>query len=657
MSHEIPMFYDLAIILACALPVLFLSRRIGLPPIAGFVLTGIIIGPSGLGFIANMDHVESSAEVGVVLLLFIVGLELSISGLKSTPLKVYLAAIAQVTGTTALVFGILISLGMPFELSLIAGFVVTVSSSALVLKGIADKGELNTPMGRMVVTICVVQDLAIVPMMMIVSILASGNLTTYEIGVRAVLVAGWVLSLYLLARWILPQFLRWLVRAQLSEALFLFAILLMLVVGAISSIAGLSIALGAFAAGVILSENEFSAHIYSQMQAFSTLFASLFFVSIGMLLDLGFVLKHLDTVLIVSGAVLILKTVVVFIVSQPLELSLRERVQGGFYLAQAGEFSFLLLSAAVAGNLVTGDEFQYLIAASSLTLAVTPLVMQMAPHVAYHAGKKIGWATEAKSAPTEPMPSRPKPAVLIVGYGLNGRNVAKVLRESGIYYEILEFNPKTVREARNEGETIHYGDVTHSEFLQHLGLKEFDSAVIAISDPAATRRAVTTIHRMNPGLHLIVRTRYVAEVEQLERLGAKLVVPEEFETSLRIFVELLTHYHIPPHIVAAQVEVVRSQSYGTLRGASMSGDRLAQLLLQRLVEAVPIRENSKARASTLRALGFSNESRCQVIALLRDGSAYPGEFLDVTLAPNDLVVLYGDHASLDLGVLTLSEVV
>ena len=657
MSHEIPMFYDLAIILACALPVLFLSRRIGLPPIAGFVLTGILIGPSGLGFIENIDHVESSAEVGVVLLLFIVGLELSISGLKSTPLKVYLAAIAQVTGTTALVFGVLMSLGMPFALSLVAGFVVTVSSSALVLKGIADKGELNTPMGRMVVTICVVQDLAIVPMMMIVSILASGNLTTYEIGIRAFLVAGWVLSLYLLARWILPLFLRWLVRVQLAEALFLFAILLMLVVGAISSVAGLSVALGAFAAGVILSENEFSAHIYSQMQAFSTLFASLFFVSIGMLLDLGFVVRHLDTVLIVSVAVLILKTFVVFIVSQPLGLSLRERVQGGFYLAQAGEFSFLLLSAAVVGNLVTGDEFQYLIAASSLTLAVTPLVMQMAPHVAYHAGRKIGWAKEAKSAPTEPMPTRPKPAVLIVGYGLNGRNVAKVLRESGIYYEILEFNPKTVREARNEGETIHYGDVTHSEFLQHLGLKEFDSAVIAISDPAATRRAVTTIHRMNPGLHLIVRTRYVAEVEQLERLGAKLVVPEEFETSLRIFVELLTHYHIPPHIVAAQVEVVRSQSYGTLRGASGNGDRLAQLLMQRLVEAVPIHENSKARANTLRALGFINESRCQVIALLRDGCAYSGDVLDTPLAPNDLVVLYGDHASLDIGVVTLSEVV
>jgi CPA2 family monovalent cation:H+ antiporter-2 len=653
MSHEIPMFYDLAIILACALPVLFLSRRIGLPPIAGFVLTGILIGPSGLGFIQNLEHVENSAEVGVVLLLFIVGLELSLSSLKSTPLRVYITAVAQVLGTAALITGVALSIGLSLNVSLIAGFIVAVSSSALVLKGLADKGELNTPMGRMVVTICVVQDLAIVPMMMTVSVLASGNITSYEITVRAVLVAFWLLSLYVLARWILPQVLRWLVRIQAAEAVFLFAILLMLVIGALSSLAGLSIALGAFAAGVILSENEFSAYIYAQVQAFSTLFSSLFFVSIGMLVDLGFVATHLTTVLAVSAAVLLIKALVVLVVSQPLGLTLRERLQGGFYLAQVGEFSFLLLSAAVAGSLVTKDEFQYLIAASSLTLGVTPLVMQLAPKVAYHAGRQFGNA-KVTAAPERPMPARPKPAVLIVGFGLNGHNVARVLRESGIYYEVLEFNPKTVREARLEGEIIHYGDVTHSDFLKHLGLEHFDSAVIAISDPSATRRAVVTIHRLNPELHLIVRTRYVAEVEELERLGAKLVVPEEFETSLRIFVELLTHYHVPPHIIAAQVEVVRSQSYGTLRGHAVTGDRLAQLLMQRLVEAVPIHENSKARAKSLHALGFSRESSCQVVALLREGVALSGDFHDSPLQPNDLVVLYGDHAALDISVELLS---
>lgn len=655
MSHEIPMFYDLAIILACALPVLFLSRRIGLPPIAGFVITGILIGPSGLGFIQNLDHVESSAEVGVVLLLFIVGLELSLSSLKSTPLRVYLTAVAQVVGTAALVTALALAFNLRGELALIAGFVITVSSSALVLKGLADKGELNTPLGRMVVTICVVQDLAIVPMMMTVSVLSSGVLTNYEIFVRAGLMLVWVLSLYVLGRWIVPMMMRWLVRVQVAEAILLFAILVMLVVGALSSLAGLSVALGAFAAGVILSENEFSAHIYSQVQAFSTLFSSLFFLSIGMLLDLHFVVTHLDTVLLVALAILVLKAFVIIVVSQPLPLSLKQRVQGGVYLAQTGEFSFLILSAAVAGFLVTESEFQYLIAASSLTLAVTPLVMQLAPHVAYHAGRRIG-AAKAVEIPDEPIPDRPKPAVLIVGYGLNGHNVARVLRESGIYYEVLEFNPKTVREARLEGEIIHYGDVTHAEFLRHLGLAHFDSAVIAISDPAATRRAVVTIHRLNPDLHLIVRTRYVAEVEELERLGAKLVVPEEFETSLRIFVELLTHYHIPPHIIAAQVELVRSQSYGALRGAAVSGERLAKLLMQRLVEAVPIHENSKARASTLRALGFSRESSCQIISLLRDGSVYHGDFLDLPLAPGDLVVLYGDHASLDSAVLLLGAV-
>lgn len=655
MSHQLPLFYDLAIILACTLPVLFLANRISLPPIAGFVLTGIIIGPSGLGLVQNFTNVEASAEVGVFLLLFIVGLELSLSGLRSTPVRTYLAGAGQVLLTTFAVVGIGMTLGFSLATSLIAGFVVTLSSSALVLKGMADKGELTTPLGQMVTTTAIVQDLAIVPMMMTVSVLAAGHITNYEITTRAILVASWLLALYLLGRWIVPQMLRFLVRIQVSEAILLFAVLLMLVIGAISAIAGLSMALGAFAAGVILSENEFSAHIYSQVQVFSTLFTSLFFVSIGMLVDLTFVLTHLDTVLAFALAVLIGKTLIVIIVSAPLALSFRQRVQGGAYLAQIGEFSFLLLTAAVTGKLLTQNEFQYLIAASSLTLAVTPLVMQLAPHVAYHAGRRIGKGGDATLAEKNATAARPKPAVLIVGYGVNGHNVARVLREAGIYHEILEFNPQTVRAARLEGEIIHYGDVSHAEFLRHLHLKDFDSAVIAISDPAATRRAVAAMRRLHADIHLIVRTKHVAEVEQLERLGANLVVPEEFETSLRIFAELLSHYHMPPHIIAAQVELVRGQSYGTLRGREGGGERLQQLLMQRLVEAVPILENSKARANTLRALGFSPEGRCQVISLLRNG-APEQHIYDNPLVPNDLVVLYGDHAALDNGVTKLSQI-
>ncbi len=652
MSHEIPMFYDLAIILACSLPVLFLSRRIGLPPIAGFVLTGILIGPSGLGLIKSMDHVESSAEVGVILLLFIVGLELSLSGLKTMSHRVLFTSIAQVIVTTGVITALMMSLGFSFSTSLIAGFIVTGSSSAVVLKPLADKGELATTMGQMVVAICVITDLAAVPMMMTLGILGSGDFSMYFVSIRIALLVLWLLALYLLGRWVIPALMRWLVKIQAPEAILLFAILVLLVISALSSLAGLSLALGAFAAGIILSENEFTAHIYSQVQSFGVLFSSLFFVSIGMLMDLSFVAANIDKVILVCLAVVVIKTVIVVLVSPGLGMTLRERVQGGIYVAQISEFSFVLLSAALASALITNFEFQYFIAASSVTLALTPLIMQVAPHVAYRAGRRLGGEVP-REVVERPESSRPKPAVLIVGFGLNGHNVARVLREAGLYYEILEFNPKTVQQARDEGEIIHYGDVTHTGFLEYLTVGEFDSVVLAISDPAATRRAVTTIHRLNPNAHLIVRTKYVAEVEELERLGATLVVPEEFETSLRIFVELLTHYHIPPHIVAAQVEAVRSQSYGALRGTAIGGERLSQLLMQRLVEAVPIAENSKARAKTLHALGFSNESRCQVIALLRGGCSYAGDFLNTPLEVNDLVVLYGDHAALNLGVAAL----
>jgi CPA2 family monovalent cation:H+ antiporter-2 len=656
MSPGIPMFYDLAIILSCALPVLFLSRRIGLPPVASFILTGMLIGPYGLGLIESIDHVEAAAEIGVVLLLFIVGLELSLSSLRATPWRVYSAAIGQVVLTAFLAFAAANSVGLSVAASTVAGFVVAISSSAIVLKGLADKGELQTPLGRMVVTICIVQDLAIVPMMLAVGLLSGGDLSGQIVASKSLLVFAWAASLFIFAKWILPVLMRWLVKIQVSEAIFLFSILLLLAVGALTSVAGLSVALGAFAAGIMLSENEFSAHIYSQILPFSSLFSSLFFVSIGMLLDLQFVAMNLETVLAVALGLFLLKLIVVVGVGSSLGLSWRERLQGGAYLAQIGEFSFLLISAAIAGGLLTDREFQHLIAASSLTLALTPIVMQYAPQVAYRAHRKLTGVDE-DAMPEMPQAHRPKPAVLIVGFGLNGHNVARVLREAGLYYEIIEFNPQTVREARQAGELIHYGDAAQSELIKHLRVEEFDSAVIAISDPAATRRTVVAIRKLAPQTHLIVRTKYVAEVTQLERLGASLVVPEEFETSLRIFSELLAHYHLPPHIIAAQVAAVREESYGALRAAmpSISGERLARLLMQRLVEAVPISEESKARAKSLRALGFSSHDRCKIVAVLRNGAPLEGDLLDTTLEVMDLVVLYGDHAALNEGVRRVSE--
>ena len=232
--------------------------------------------------------------------------------------------------------------------------------------------------------------------------------------------------------------MNWMVGMRSPEVFLLFTILVLLGTTWATSLAGLSLALGAFAAGLILSENEYSAQILAEIVPFHSLFSSLFFVSVGMLLNLGFVMQHLAPVFAVAVGVILAKMLIIVIVSTPLGISLRESMQGGCYLAQIGEFSFLLMTAALIGNLISETNFQYFIAASSLSLAVTPLIMQLAPHIAWYAHSRFGTGVKNKQDAPTTQPSRPHPAVLIIGYGVNGRNVARVLREAGIHHEILE---------------------------------------------------------------------------------------------------------------------------------------------------------------------------------------------------------------------------
>jgi CPA2 family monovalent cation:H+ antiporter-2 len=340
MNHEIPMLNDLLVVILFSLPVLFLFRRIGLSPVAGFVAAGVLIGPHGLGLVSSLDNVEIAAEIGVVLLLFVVGLELSLTGLMKTPWRIYLTAILQVLLTSAAGFFAGRALGLATGAALVTGFALAVSSSAIVLKGLVDKGELRTPLGRGVVTICVVQDFAIVPMMLVVSILVSGQADLNTIGIKVIKVAVLVAALYLFARFILPALMNWMVGMRSPEVFLLFTILVLLGTTWATSLAGLSWALGAFAAGLILSENEYSAQILAEIVPFHSLFSSLFFVSIGMLLNLEFVMQHLAPVLAVAVGVILAKMLIIVIVSTPLGISLRESMQGGFYLVLGRKIQF-----------------------------------------------------------------------------------------------------------------------------------------------------------------------------------------------------------------------------------------------------------------------------------------------------------------------------
>ncbi|MFZ5434011.1 MAG: cation:proton antiporter [Calditrichota bacterium] len=657
MTEHVPMFTDLVLIIGASLTVLFLFRRLGLPPIAGFVLTGLLIGPHGLGLVRSIENVRAAAEIGVVLLLFSIGLEVSLSRLLQTSARIYAFAVGQIVVTTAVGVAAALFVGLSLAAAVVVGFVLAISSSAIVLKGLADRGELETPIGRAVVTICLVQDFAVVPILLVIGFLGAGHADWSAMGRTTLEVAALGGALFLIARYVLPPVMHRLMAIDAAEVVLLFTILVMLGTAWLTSLAGLSLAIGAFAAGLILSETEYYPQIYAEMAPFRSLFSSLFFVSVGMLLDLQFVAADPVPVLAVAVGVLLVKTLVLVLVALPLKISPRIGLQGGFYIAQIGEFSFLIIAVAMSHQLLSEITFQYLIAATSLTLAVTPLIMQWAPRIAWTAGSRFPWLAGAEADTQTRKESRPQPAVLVVGYGVNGHNVARVLRESGIYYEILENNPEIVRRARDDGELIHYGEVARTEVLRQIEATEFDSIVLAISDLAITRRAVSIIRTLAPRAHLIVRTRYVAEVEELEGLGADVVVPEEFETSLRIFSDLLHHYRVPPHIIAMQVEAVRGHSYGVLRtqaGASVV-ENIQELLLRRLVEAVPIMENSVHLGRNLGELKLASDDTCLVLAVLRNGLPLRPPFDDIVLQPDDLIVLYGNHIDLNAAVEKLTN--
>jgi CPA2 family monovalent cation:H+ antiporter-2 len=657
MHESMPILADLMIIIAASLAVLFLFRRLSLPPIAGFVLTGIIIGPSGLGWIKDATHVDTASEIGVVLLLFTVGLEVSLSRLLKTSIRIYLLAIGQIVFTSLFGFGAAYMLGVPFATSVVIGFVLATSSSAIVLKGLSDRGELESPLGRMVVTICLAQDFAVVPMLVILGLLQPhGTGPALIPKVLQVLALGG--ALFLAARYVLPEVLRRVMAINATEVVLLVTLLILFGTAWLTSLAGLSLAIGAFAAGLILSETEYYPQIYAEVAPFRTLFSSLFFVSIGMLLDLQFVAMHPFAVLGVALGVLLLKSLVIFGVALPLGLSPRVALQSGFYLAQIGEFSFLIIGTATAGALLTDNEFQYLMGAATITLAVTPLIMQWSPRLVGRAQSRFPWLADLTPHDTLDLPTvRPKPAVLIIGFGVNGHNIARVLHEAGIYCEILDNNPELVRRARSEGQLIHFGDVSRPEVLRQLDVSGFDSIVLTIAEVAATRRAVSLIRDEVPHAYMIVRTRLVAEVDELERLGANIVVPEEFETSLRIFGDLLHHYRIPPHIISMQMEAVRGHSYGVLRTQAGSSvmEQLEQLILQRLVEAVPILPGSPVIGRTIASLGLVEESACTILSVMRNGYPLRPPFEEAVLEPSDLIVLYGNHMDLEKAVERLTH--
>ena len=653
MPHTLPILQDLLVVLLCSVPIAYIFNRLRLPTIAGFMITGILIGPYGLRLIRDVEAIEVLAELGVVLLLFTIGLEFSLRRILEMQRMFLVGGGLQVTLTVLLFTVLAYVFGRAFNQAIFFGFLFALSSTAIVLKSYIDRAEIDSPHGRAGVGILLFQDLSIVPMMLLIPALSgreggSPARIALTLAIAIAALAGIVVT----ARIIVPYILHHIVRLRSSEVFIISIVAMSLGTSWLTSQLGLSLALGAFIAGIVLSESEYSHQIVADILPFRDVFNSLFFISIGMLLSLSALAADLFTVLGWVAMLIVGKALLILAVVRLLKHSLRVSVMTAIGLAQVGEFSFVLAKAGVSEGLLSTIDYQHFLGASIISMIATPFLIKAAPHIGYKMQSMFAPDSllEPSIAPLGPGEGDRRGHVVIVGFGLNGRNLAKVLRRTGVSYVVLELNAEAVRDARTQDEPVIYGDATRREVLSHVGIEYARIVVLAISDPAATRHTVSLARQLNPDIHIIVRSRYMSELQDLRQLGADDVIPEEFETSIEIFSRVLREYGMARSVIQRQIDAVRSEGYQMFRLPSLPADgvtEIADALKSAATETLLIEGDSPAAGKTIAELRIRKRTGVSVIAITRDGHAEINPGPDTRLEHGDVLLLLGGVEQID----------
>lgn len=644
---EIPLLGDILIIFALSVLVLLACAKLRIPAIVAFLLTGILAGPNGLGLVKAVHEVETLAEVGVVLLLFAIGLEFSLKELLEIRKSVLLGGFLQVLFSSAVAFGLAWQAGRSWNQAVFIGFLVSLSSTAIVLKLLQERAESDAPHGRAVLGILIFQDLIVVPMMLVTPLLAGAGGESGTAGLWVLLKGlGVVVLVVVGAKWAVPALLFQVARTRSREVFLLTVIALCFAVAWLTSSIGLSLALGAFLAGLVLSESDYSMQALGNILPFRDVFVSFFFVSIGMLLDLNFLLANPAVVLGVVVVVIVLKIMAGAAAAAVLGFPLRTSVMVGLALAQVGEFSFILAGVGIEHGLMDGRGYQVLLDMAILSMGLTPFLIASARRVA-DAVSRLPFPERWKSGALESkaiQPAKEKDHLIIVGFGVNGRNLARTARVAGIPHVIIEMNPDTVRLEKAKGTPILFGDAGQEMVLHHAGIETARVLVAAVSDPAATRRIVRMARTLNPRIHLIARTRFVQEVKPLYDLGADEVVPEEFETSVEIFTLVLRKYLVPRQEIEKLVSEVRADGYQMLRSPSWDTVSLSDVRLNLPdvdIGALRVCRGAPADGKTLGQLELRKKHGVSILAIRRGGKMISNPDADARIQAEDVLVALG----------------
>ncbi len=631
------------VLLACAVLTVVAARSLHLPPMLGYLFTGVVLGPHALALAADSAAMHHLAEFGVVFLMFSIGLEFSLPKLVVMRRVVFGLGLAQVCATLVLVLAATLALGGTWQAGIALGGALAMSSTAIVSKLLGERGELDTAHGREIIGTLLFQDLAVVPLLILVPALGGA---TQELGLAIAIALGKaavVLGVLIIAG---PRVMRgWfrVVAARRSNELFVLNVLLItLGLAWITSLAGLSLALGAFLAGALISETEYRYQVEEDIKPFRDVLLGLFFVTVGMALDLNIVAGRLWLVVLVLVLLVGAKFALAAALSRAFGSPSGTALRSAIALAQGGEFGFVLLSAAGAAAIVPGGVLQTLLAAVILSMLASPFLIAASDRIVMKLSSSEWMMRSLELHRIAAQSIATERHVIILGYGRNGQRLARLLDAEGVRSIALDLDPERVREAALAGDTVVFADCARREALVAAGISRASAVVVTFADAAAAVRVLAHIHALNPGLPVIVRAREESDIEKLTAAGASEVVPEALESGLMLASHTLLWIGVPLARIMRRLRSVRDEHYGLLRGLFHgAGDEPESLdAAQPRLHTLTIDASAFAAGRTfgelrLEALGV------QVKIVRRAGGGKLPPAQDLRLEPGDVVVLLG----------------
>ena len=631
------------VLLATAVLVVVVFRHLKQPPLLGYLIVGVTIGPHAFGWVSDTQQVRDLAEIGVVFLMFSIGLEFSLSKLRTMRRTVLGLGSAQVAITMLLVMGVCLLLGMAWQGALVLGGALAMSSTAILAKLLAERYELNTEHGRQIIGILLFQDIAVVPLLIIIPALAApaGDMAA-SLG-WALLKAAAVLSVLLFAgQRVMRSWFHVVARAKSSELFVLNVLLVTLGVAYITELAGLSLALGAFIAGVLISETEYRHQVEEDIKPFRDVLLGLFFVTIGMLLDARVALQNV-WVLVILVALVMAKTFLIFGIARLFGTATGVALRTGLALGACGEFGFVLLASASNTRLISPEFLQPVLAAMVLSMLAAPFIIQRSEMIVrrLNANDWMQRAMQIHNIAVQSMAAMEH--VVICGYGRSGQNLARLLEQEKIPVIALDIDPQRIREASAAGEKVVFGDAARREVLTAAGLMRARALAVTYADTASALRILALVQELRPGLPVIVRTVDDADIDKLKTAGAAEVVSEIMEGSLMLASTTLMLIGTPLNRVLRRIRETREHRYhlfrGFFRGITDERDDEANALQPRL-HSVMITQGAAAIGKTFAALKLA-ELHVEVSAVRRRNvrTVEPGP--DTVLEAGDVVVILG----------------